>query len=188
MTSMMLKRAGLKAFSGPFDWIFSSFDMVRDCIESDFADFLNIDYLKPVPAERRQAPTLNFCDHILYKQRYGLDSIFNHYDPRDPERYNYLRRCVRRFRALLASGDPHLLLAIGRFGSAEDLAFDRLRTSLAAQHPNIEARLIRLGQPGGGAAAHVEFAPLSADDGVQFSDERDNDRLADLLRQTIDLI
>ena len=49
LTSNLLKRARLKAFSGPFDWIFSSLSMVADCIETNFADLLNVDFIKPVP-------------------------------------------------------------------------------------------------------------------------------------------
>jgi hypothetical protein len=184
LTSTLLKRAGLKAFSGPFDWIFSSLEMVGDCIETDFADLLNKDFLKPIPIERRPDPTVSFANHMLYRARYELDSIFNHYDPRDPERYAYLRRCVRRMRTLLASEKPQLLLAIGRPEQCDQVVTARLFGLLDRMTVAAEAWIILVEPPGttqefilsqvSGRHRIYRFAPYGSIDGIIFADERDN--------------
>lgn len=197
LTSTLLKRAGLKAFSGPFDWIFSSLEMVGDCIETDFADLLNKDFLKPIPIERRPNPTVSFANHMLYRARYELDSIFNHYDPRDPERYAYLRRCVRRMRTLLASDKPQLLLAIGRPEQCDQAATARLFGLLDRLTVAVEAWVILVEPPDttqsltlvevSGRHRIYRFAPYGAIDGIMFADERDNAFLIEQWRALIQL-
>jgi hypothetical protein len=192
LTSNLLKHAGLKAFSGPFDWIFSSLDMVGDCIETDFADLLNVDFLKPIPVERRPDPAIGFANHGLYRERYGLDSIFNHYDPRDPDGYAYLRRCVRRMRALMASGKPQLLLAMGRPDQFDRAAIARLFELLDRMTAAVEGWIIFVDPPGAaqtltlaevsGRHRIYRFAPYGPINGILFADERDNEFLAEQWR------
>ena len=198
LTSTLLQRAGLKTFSGPFDWIFSSLDMVCDCIETDFADFLNIDFLKPIPPDRRPDPSVGFANHLLYGQRYGLSSIFNHYDPRDAERYAYLRRCVKRMRAALASREPQLLLAIGRRDAFATEPIERWFRLLDERTVHVTARLIAVeppaceqffdGHPGERGRHQLDrFVPYSTIDGIMFADDRDNEFLVAQLRSRIAL-
>jgi len=197
LTSSMLQRAELKAFSGPFDWIFSSIDMVCDCIESDFADLLNIDYLKPIPEHRRPDPSLGFANHLLYRERYGLDAIFNHYDPRQPERYAYFRRCVKRMRAVLAAPRPQLLIAMAQFEAFQSTAIARLFHLLDDRAPNVAAWIIAAAPPDRaqslvltetrGRHAIYEFVGYSTINGIRFGDERDNGFIAAQLRSMIDL-
>lgn len=111
-TATLLQAAGLKTASYPFDWIFSSPGMVAHCLDDDFATFLNRRYYEPVPPEkRRDGPDVNLCDHRLYRDRYGVPFVFNHRDPLDDEDYQYLVRCVDRFRALARNGSATFLLA-----------------------------------------------------------------------------
>jgi Putative papain-like cysteine peptidase (DUF1796) len=111
-TSFALKRWGLKRFSGPFDWIFSGLGMVADCIADDFLALLDHRFYAPIPFEFRRSQTSDFCDHTLYKEQYGLKSIFNHANPQEEKTYDLLTRCVSRFRGLLQSKDRNIFLGV----------------------------------------------------------------------------
>jgi len=102
-TSALLKRNGLKHFSGPFDWIFSSPGMVRHCLEDNFATFLDRAYYEPVPVEQRKEAAHGRCEHSFYRERFGVRSLFNHHDAHTVEHHGYFVRCVERFRRSAAA-------------------------------------------------------------------------------------
>jgi hypothetical protein len=147
LTSALLKTAGLKRYSGPFDWIFSNLRMVADCIEDDFATFLNREYLVQIPVAERHGPDIQFAHHEVYRRNYRLDAIFNHRDPTDPAVYAYLQRCVDRFGSVLRSGRPHLLLAISTRRQGGSYGFNRLCDVLEAM-PTIELCVLIARDPG----------------------------------------
>jgi hypothetical protein len=122
---------GLKRFSGPFDWIFSNLRMVADCIEDDFGAFLDREQIRPIPPENRASPITQHANHELYHRRYRIPGIFNHYDPTVPENYDYLARCVGRFRSVLASDKRQLLIAFSRRDQGGLHGFERLAAALA---------------------------------------------------------
>ncbi len=93
---------GLKQSSMPFDWIFSSPEMIAHAIRDDFRQFLARDNISAVPMKRRPDPSLCRADNVFYRDRFGVSFIFNHHDPSENEDdYQYFVRCVHRFRALL---------------------------------------------------------------------------------------
>lgn len=108
--AMALKQAGLRKFSTPFDWLFSNPDMVAHCIEDDFASLLDRSQYEPVPPEARQTPGANLCHHAGYRQRFGLQFVFNHHLPSEDKDHAYFQRGVERFRQVLKS--PHWKLFV----------------------------------------------------------------------------
>lgn len=89
LSSWYLKQVGLKKFSYPFDWIFSSTEIVEDCVADNFAKFLNKKYyLKG-----------KVTGHTIYHSH-----LFNHFDPLDVKYFQYYKRCCSRFEKLL-TGD-----------------------------------------------------------------------------------
>jgi hypothetical protein len=102
-SSQLLKINGLKKASYPFDWIFSSLEMVEHCIKDDFKTFLDksqyIDYTTNSSLKETQ------CEHIFYGKMLGdpvHNIVFNHHNPLSNENdYTYFERCVNRFRELL---------------------------------------------------------------------------------------
>ena len=60
-----LKKAGVKLYSCPFDWIISSTDMVIDCIETDFRNFLNDEFLYHTDDRLCNDPQNPYCHHAL---------------------------------------------------------------------------------------------------------------------------
>ncbi|MGH1573446.1 DUF1796 family putative cysteine peptidase [Methylobacterium sp. P31] len=102
LTSHTLKQMGLKKSSMPFDWIFSSPEMVEHAIRDDFKEFLDRDNLKDIPVELRPDPHLYQADNTFYRDNFNIKYIFNHHNPElSEDDYNYFRRCVDRFRSLL---------------------------------------------------------------------------------------
>ena len=111
---------GHRRYACPFDWIFSSPKMVIHCLQDDFKQFLDRQLLyqngssfdaiglKPgsAPRERR------LIGHKFYStltSGVGRGTIFNHRDPlHNDEDYDYLVRCVERFRLALASEERKL--------------------------------------------------------------------------------
>lgn len=174
VASQFLKNLGLKRYSGPFDWIFSSLPMVVDCLETDFADFLNRDFYVPIPMHQRMGADLNFCDHRLYKERYGIVSMFNHSDPMEPQVYDYLVRCVARFRRMLVSNGRKVLFALETRGDDQTPEhFFRLSRLLDERYAGCELLLVKVEKPGtdgthglslvnqAGAHRHYSFVPTS---------------------------
>ena len=113
-SSTILKRTKLKTESYPFDWIFSSDEMVRHCIEDNFKTFLdkseyNSNLVEPI-----------ICEHEFYStmvknyQEEGKEKvIFNHHNPLTSEEdYGYFERCAQRFIDLLKSYDSKVFLKI----------------------------------------------------------------------------
>lgn len=91
-----LKQAGLKRASYPFDWLFSSPQIVADCLDHGFASFLDPALVRPKPGDA------NAAGHALYHA-----SLFNHRNPlRSAEDQAYYRRACERFDTLLASRRP----------------------------------------------------------------------------------
>lgn len=87
-----LQQVGLKAQSFPFDWIFSSPEIVLDCIDDDFEKFLDKSLIVP-DANSKSA------GHSYYHSK-----LFNHRNPlNSDDDYQYYRRCCDRFLELIRS-------------------------------------------------------------------------------------
>jgi hypothetical protein len=167
LTSFTLKKFNLKAYSGPFDWIFSNFPMVTHCIEDNFDIFLDKRYFEPIPLHMRQAENVMFCDHAFYRDKFGARHVFNHYDVTLAENYNYYVRCVDRFRAALTSGQRNLLVGMSYDIYMSDTYFPRL-CSLMEKFPGSELLIISTKMSDG-----TKF-------GAQLADERGPHKLFEL--------
>lgn len=98
-----LQRLRLKKQSYPFDWLFSRTDIVRDCLEDDFAKFLDKENYRAVKGAKK-------CKHLLYLPN---GHMFNHYNPLAQEdHYTYYVRCVQRFRKVMQSDARKLFVRI----------------------------------------------------------------------------
>ena len=100
----VLKTLSLRTWSGPFDWIFTMPGMVRDCLADDFSDLLDRTQFETIPLVERRGEGIWRGRHRLYRERYGLDCVFNHHDPAaDEADYRFLAEGVRRLRTALAN-------------------------------------------------------------------------------------
>ena len=149
--STVLKTMGLKRYSLPFDWIFSSLPMVIHCIEDEFATFLDPAEYRSNPIEHRPEPTIGLCDHDFYRREYGITHVFNHADPNDLAQHAYLIRAAARFTRLLASPDRKLFFAAvpTQQPAALITPFTRLAQVLQEHTSNFELNVVALLPRGG---------------------------------------
>lgn len=103
-TSDMLNRAGLRQSAGPFDWVFSSPALVRECLNDQFATYLNRAFYQPVAVPSRGNPKYGRTDHAVFRERHARVNFFNHHDVTSPEGYAYINRAVLRFLDALKPG------------------------------------------------------------------------------------
>ncbi|MBA1259186.1 DUF1796 family putative cysteine peptidase [Pseudomonas oryzihabitans] len=146
-TASILKKFNQRNCSTPFDWIFSSLDMVSHCIEDDFSTFLDRSHYRSVGADQRSEKDANLCDHQFYLENFGVKFVFNHHDPLTEKDYAYFVRCIERFRLALNNPDARLIY-LGRNPSVEEIS--RLDNALQGKacraivfnlHRNIAASL-----------------------------------------------
>ncbi|NNC84551.1 MAG: hypothetical protein HKN75_00615 [Bacteroidia bacterium] len=92
-----LKETGNKDASYPYDWIFSSSDIVKHSITDKFQSFLNKDMIVQINDNR--------AGHSLYHS-----NLFNHKNPlKSDEDYNYYERAVKRFLDLINDTSKNIL-------------------------------------------------------------------------------
>lgn len=113
ITSSVLKKNGLKRWSGPFDWIFSNIPMIAHCISDEFATFLDKSHHIKVDDKDRIFTQHRKCNHAFYKENYGINYVFNHHDMTEIDNYNYFSRCVDRFLNALRN-DNNILINISQ--------------------------------------------------------------------------
>jgi hypothetical protein len=89
-----LKQVKLKKASYPFDWIFSSPQIIIDCIDDHFHKFLNKEFIFSTNKGKS-------AGHQIYH-----NILFNHRDALAEENYLYYQRCTERFLSILNSQNP----------------------------------------------------------------------------------
>ena len=145
--SWALKQEGLKRYSLPFDWIFTTLSMVRHCIEDDFHTFLDRSHHGVTPLSARPRPDEDVGWHRFYEDEFGVRSVFNHQDPTDDVVHAYFVRAVERFRRLLANPAPKLFLAIANDRRILQGDFERLAATLERVTGNMRLLVIRVLDP-----------------------------------------
>jgi Putative papain-like cysteine peptidase (DUF1796) len=111
LTSYLLKIYSLKSWSSPFDWLFSSPNLIADCLNDDFKTFLDTANYESAN-NRDDDSTDGRTIHLYYREKFGISHIFNHHDLTQPEQYDYFRRCVDRFRLNAKSHSKKLYLCL----------------------------------------------------------------------------
>lgn len=191
-----LRDTGLRRWTGPFDWIFSTPAMISACLADDFAAFLDPAQLASVaPAElahgaKRQGR------HPVYEARYGLPPLFNHHDPAaSASDARSFERAVGRMRAALGPGGRNLLYMmseirwpegevaelaarLGRTASRNTLAILTVESGAAEHAWSAGEREIE-----GCRVLDVDIHTHSRSTGIAFSDPRDAPFLGAILRE-----
>jgi len=111
-SAQVLKDLGYRVFSGPFDWTFSNPRALVHMLNDDFNIFLDRSHYYPVPLHERKVPEANFCEHLFYKQNYGVHHLFNHHLPNEDRDYFHYVQAVDEFRSALRSPEPVLFLMV----------------------------------------------------------------------------
>ncbi|WP_179315811.1 DUF1796 family putative cysteine peptidase [Winogradskyella undariae] len=97
-TSWYLKETQNKTASYPFDWVFSSPDIVLHAVKDSFKIFLDKEVIIP--------KSTNQAGHEIYHSY-----LFNHRNPLNSEAdFSYYKRSIERFKMLLESDCPILFV------------------------------------------------------------------------------
>lgn len=185
LSSYFLKLFGLKSYSLPFDWLFSSPKMIIDCISNNFDIFLKQENFSSITHIRESKEP--GADHLYYKNKYNINDIFTHRDPTNEEDYQYFVRTVHRFRDLMKSSDSKLFVMISRDGHNIEESFENIINTLSNVTTNFSLLCIQLNHPtyieGCSSVSLVKrieqhrlysFTPSSLELGLGFDDEMDN--------------
>ena len=105
----LLKRNKLKKCSYPFDWVFSTPNMIASCLEDDFKLFLDKSHHKSVTYYDKPKSTHTYYITHFFEGNTGC-TIFNHHDITRQDDYYYFERCIYRFRNLLTSTEHKLFI------------------------------------------------------------------------------
>eukprot|EP00931_Biecheleriopsis_adriatica_P086813 TRINITY_DN61397_c0_g1_i1.p1 TRINITY_DN61397_c0_g1~~TRINITY_DN61397_c0_g1_i1.p1 ORF type:complete len:359 (+),score=75.92 TRINITY_DN61397_c0_g1_i1:39-1115(+) len=123
-----LRDEGLRRYSGPFDWIYSSPEMIEHCIKDDFAAFMD---------KKQIVRAGGSFGHKLYGPMLKRAVVFPHHNPGSKDREDFMRRTAR-FKKVISSPKRKLLplctlvqseanLALSRDVSGEEAVFKALR-------------------------------------------------------------
>ena len=192
-TAQILKGLDLRTWSAPFDWIFSSPGMVRDCLADDFSDLLDRRHYESTPLHERQAPNETRCRHLLYRDRHAIPFVFNHHDPAaSDEDYRFLQAGVRRLRAALdrpgARNRFYLMTAL----PTEAATVRAIRDALTARGADNHLLMLQLHQGESRTVSvlaqepHLDWLRIevrSPSVGVRFADTADDAFVKAVLRE-----
>ncbi|MBY0336098.1 MAG: papain-like cysteine peptidase [Acetobacteraceae bacterium] len=116
LSASLLRRAGLRRWAGPLDWMTMPPAAVLDCIADDFHLLLNPAEHESVPPRERPEGSLgHLALHKRLTARHG-PTHFHRWDPTTPEGYAALERAVLRMREALRGLHGKMLLQV----AAED--------------------------------------------------------------------
>jgi hypothetical protein len=119
----MIKKHGQRDHSYPFDWLFSTLDVVAACITDRFAAFLDVSQhynfvASPTGMASKHTtftPALEASDHLAaHHVEHGTTAattgVFcNHHDIRDPATFAaFQRRCKRFLDAIAPAQEGHI--------------------------------------------------------------------------------
>lgn len=179
----LLQRLNIKLCSYPFDWTFTPFKTVSECLKDDFKSFMDREQYIPFHAKK--------CGHKQYNNQRVL---WNHHNPRDnPEDYAYVVRCVERFRALLKKPGSKLFIFFkvkGRENLLEQaLLFEKVLSTVTTNYTilliyysvSTEDKRHHTWSKNGNIDC-LELFTLSASSGVTFKNKEDNEYLESLLK------
>ena len=98
----IIRNLHLKTCSYPFDWCFSTLDIVTKCIGDNFEKLLDSShYIDSTPFTTYETA----CGHVIYHK-----AMFPHRDMRIAENHSYLKRCVERFQNSIRSDKLKLFI------------------------------------------------------------------------------
>lgn len=100
-SSQIIKNNNLKKESYPFDWVFSNPDIIIDCLQNNFKEFLNKDNYN---LDNKSNQNIN-----KYYYSNGL-TMFYHHNPYKNKDYEYFQRSVYRFNKLLENSNKKLFI------------------------------------------------------------------------------
>jgi hypothetical protein len=119
-TSSMLRRFGMRRWSGPFDWLSATPEMVADILRDDFAPLLDPDGWEAINPADRPNPSWYQSRNRKLEKRHGSPCILHSADMSTEAGQQYMARCVQRFQDTMRGvGNKLVLQVIEEDGEAE---------------------------------------------------------------------
>lgn len=194
-SAQILKDLGLREHTGPFDWIFCTVRSAAHMLSDRFTTFLDPQHYRLVENKDKVDLQSNMCDHLYYKEHFGVRHMFNHHKPFEVKDAHFFRDAVTHMLQDLEGERPCLLLHFAPVGwapeSVDELlvaakkfpAFKGLlliRIKSLGEHSEFENELkIQLSEDR--LLMEVEFPAKSESSGLFFKDPLDNKRLRRLV-------
>lgn len=100
LVSRVLRDLELRRYTGPFDWVYSSIDMVQQCLQDKFAAFLE---------PTNMVPSGKSWGHKVFGPMLGRGVVFPHHQPKTEDRVLF-QRAAKRFQEVVRSADRKLLV------------------------------------------------------------------------------
>ena len=108
----MLRRAALRRWAGPFDWMSIPPAAVRDALADDLLALTNPRHLERIPPAARPDDGPGFlARHTRYSAQHG-ETLFHHRDPTTEDGFAALERAAARMRESLRGLHAKLLLQV----------------------------------------------------------------------------
>eukprot|EP00446_Apocalathium_sp_SHHI-4_P008687 CAMPEP_0177165282 /NCGR_PEP_ID=MMETSP0367-20130122/7411_1 /TAXON_ID=447022 ORGANISM="Scrippsiella hangoei-like, Strain SHHI-4" /NCGR_SAMPLE_ID=MMETSP0367 /ASSEMBLY_ACC=CAM_ASM_000362 /LENGTH=512 /DNA_ID=CAMNT_0018611261 /DNA_START=62 /DNA_END=1597 /DNA_ORIENTATION=+ len=99
----------IRRYAGPFDWVYSSAEMVRDCMANDFENFLDTDQIQG--GSSSCSSSSDGVGHSKYGPMLKRSLVFPHHRPDTKESDRILfERMAQRFRLVTASARRKLFV------------------------------------------------------------------------------
>ncbi|MBJ9695769.1 DUF1796 family putative cysteine peptidase [Burkholderia cenocepacia] len=200
ITSFLLKKYGLKRYSLPFDWVFSSPEAVMHCLDDNFVTFLDGSHYRSITEERETKEP--GASHTYYLERYGVINMFAHRDPTRPADYAYTKKTVARLGELLPRDDAKLFVMTSRPVHDMESQFDTIAAKVDTMTKNGALLAIQLEEPTEQPGCHsmtfvrqngnhklYRFKPSSSENGKDFEETIDDAAIIRLICQySLDLV
>jgi hypothetical protein len=194
LASSLIKMAGLKKFSTPFDWTYSNPKSVIHCIKDRFNTFLDSKYYVQTTSECKSHERA--AHHLWYQENFGINHTFNHHNPIIGIDYDYFRRCVDRFNRVMDNRDTKLFIMISRPSIRLENDFDCIVDTLESRTLNSASIQISLdlGKAGDntsqmhlvktcGNHRFYKFFASTTEDGTSFGSVLDTLQILQLIKQ-----
>jgi hypothetical protein len=144
LTAGILQKYKLKKHSYPFDWIFSSPEVVYDCLCDDFKLFLDKTYHVSITGNRINNSPEQGAAHKHFESKYGTKEFFTHRDITLSENFEYYERTVKRFLDVLENDEGKIFIIISRGQHDLKSYFDKIEGKLNEKTKNFHLIAVQL--------------------------------------------
>lgn len=194
-----IKNTGLRSCSYPFDWIVISPRILRDCLTTDFREFLDLtnyyhDSEKYCKNKKRKAS----CHHFVY----GRDFFRHHCPLCFHEHYEYYVRAVYRFRNVCKDANVEKVFICMNIWNPDSVNNTDIRVLQDALSKYVKGKwkIVYLECYGGKTLRSCEFKSSLSDDesllhyvihgvsknvGVKYEDPLDNEIVSKVIRMHV---
>jgi hypothetical protein len=187
-TAVLLRDAGMRRFSGPFDWLFAGPSITSHCFKHGMNDLL--DRSQYIPDSHPKG-----WRHAGFTKQFGAGPIFAHHDMSLDEEYARFERAARRFETIISGDQRTLFVLMAPIEITRSPSVDELIQSISDRMTQYRLVIIGYEEPTLTDPRSVELikenecvdyyrvTPKSGmPTGLQFEDPSDNEMVQAVIR------